>query len=511
MKTSSYFPGFSRDFRFFPPLFSFVVCVSLFSLEAVFAQCWDGQSLRYISPQLVLLDVLTAGALVLFSKRLAQLAAVVQCFLSLFIVSYVCNLRTLPTLTTMVNGFHLLTEVDSLFSYVCLPAVPILLLTCGLKLFFIGKMPLWPRRLRLGVAMSVTLLWGGWISYRLLRGEFVWESKPSALKNPTIRDIQHLGYAVAWTMEFLQDKPAQARRIFVQRTCSAEAVEGLPVFSLGARISLIQVESLDYSAVGATEEGRRVAPHLTAMSKEALFLEMDGTKNLASANSDYELLNGKVAENEVFYYAYLVSFPDSVIWPLQRRGYATTVFHGGIGKYMSLRRVYPLMGFSNLYFKEELKEAGLEEYPLLFMEQIPDGPLLDYAALHARAATGPFLHFIITLTMHAEAPPEFAEGFPGKTYLNSLNYFDVALGRYWEAMREGDTVILYGDHQSYNGPQRSGTVPFLIYTKGKQLSREVPAGVVYSRCEISHYLRALFEVSSMEQMKKADSSEGEGP
>jgi phosphoglycerol transferase MdoB-like AlkP superfamily enzyme len=295
-------------------------------------------------------------------------------------------------------------------------------------------------------------------------------------------------------VELLQGKPTQAQNIFTQATCGDEAVRGLPVFSLGPRITLLQVESLDYSAINARAEGRVVAPVLSAMAKEALFLEIDGTKRLGSANSDYELLNTKVAREEVLYYAYLTEFPDSLILLLKRHGYETAVFHGVNGRYMSLRRAYAQMGFSKHYFKEELIKIGYQANPLLFMEQVPDGPLLDFAAGHARSP-GPFLHFIITITMHANAPPEFSGGFSSHSYFNALSYFDAALGRYLEALEEGDSVIVYGDHQSYGGPERSGTVPFLIYTKGKPLASTLPAKVVYSRCEMSHYLRALFEAS----------------
>jgi len=479
----------------FPEIFPYVACISLFSLEAVFAQTWHGDAFRYIAPQLVVLNVLLASVLLLLSKWLARVAAVVQFVLSLFIFSYAYNLRTLPTLASIANGFGLLVETGSLFSYTHLPLLPLLLLSCVLKLFFIGKIRLPARRLRMSFLALFLVTWSGWLIFRLVSGDFTLKNAPGNFRNPAIREIQHVGYLTTWAVEFLQGNPAKARSIFAQTPCSAEAVRDLPVFSLGPRIHLLQVESLDYAGVGAKEEGREVAPVLTALSREALFLEMDGTKNLGSANSDYELLNGKVAEKEVLYYEYLMDFPDSLVLFLQRQGFETAVFHGLHGRYMSLRRIYRLMGFSRLYFKEELEKLGYKERPELFMDQIPDGPLLDFAATQARAAPGPFLHFIITITMHGHAPAEFSEGFSGHPYWNALSYFDAALGRYVEALETGDSLILYGDHQSYNGPKRTGTVPFLIYTKGKHLNHELPTPVVYTRCEMSHYLRALFEVS----------------
>ena len=479
----------------FSEIFIFIACVALFSIEAVLAQCWHGDAFRYISPQLVVLDVLVACALVLSPKRLAQLAALFQLFLSLFIFSYVFALRTLPTLTTLVNGFHLLAEADGLLAYAYLPLLPVLLLSCALKLFLLEKIRLPPLRLRAGLMALVFILWSGWLAIRWVSGDFAFQSKPRDFRNPMVREIQHVGYLTAWAVEGLQGKPAEARSIFEQTTCSGEAVSSLPVFSLGPRIHMFQVESLDYAALSAQVGGRVVAPALAALSSKALLLEMDGTKNLGSANSDYELLNTKVAEKQVLYYTYLVDFPDSVMWTLQRHGYATAVFHGLTGRYMSLRQVYPRMGFSKLYFREELQSAGYKIYPDLFMGQVPDGPLLEFAAAHARAAFGPFLHFIITVTMHENPPPEFVGAFPGHAYWNVLSYFDKALGDYVEGLEAGETVILYGDHQSYNGPERSGTVPFLIYTHGENLSRPLPSPAVYSRCEVSHYLRALFEAS----------------
>ena len=220
---------------------------------------------------------------------------------------------------------------------------------------------------------------------------------------------------------------------------------------------------------------------------------MDGTKILGSANSDYELLNARVASQNVIYYSYIVSYPDSIIKLLRDKGYATSIFHGLQGNYMDLRSAYRREGFDHLFFKEELIDAGVDARPDMFMKQIPDADLFAFA-LQKTHTPRPFVHFIITITMHGGNPP-MSSRFTGSGYTGDSAYYDQALSEYIQNLPKGCTVFIYGDHQSYSGPKRDGTVPFLIYQNNRNLSElqtKIPAQTVFSRCEISLYLRKLF-------------------
>ena len=98
---------------------------------------------------------------------------------------------------------------------------------------------------------------------------------------------------------------------------------------------------------------------------------------MGSANSDYELLNGRVADQNVMYYSYIREYPDSVI--REAAAMRPAVFHGLEGNLFNLREAYRLMGFDRTFFKEELTDKG---YPTsrLAMEQVADEHVLDAAA-----------------------------------------------------------------------------------------------------------------------------------
>jgi phosphoglycerol transferase MdoB-like AlkP superfamily enzyme len=95
------------------------------------------------------------------------------------------------------------------------------------------------------------------------------------------------------------------------------------------------------------------------------------------------------------------------------------------------------------------------------------------------------------MTMHGGSRTSLTEDFADIEYYDTLNYFDKALAGYLDALEDGSVVIVYGDHQSYNGPDRTGQVPFIVYIKGNEYSFHVQ-DTVFTRCELSHYLRKLF-------------------
>jgi phosphoglycerol transferase MdoB-like AlkP superfamily enzyme len=151
------------------------------------------------------------------------------------------------------------------------------------------------------------------------------------------------------------------------------------------------------------------------------------------------------------------------------------------------------MGFSDNFFFEQIKEQGYKVTSGMFDYNIADYNLMEFAADYAKDKNF-YLYFIITVTMHGsvEAKAPAYQAWDG--YWRSVNYFDEGLGHYLNSLPDGSTVILYGDHQSYHGPEKNDLVPFMIYIKGQNLSRlKIPGNMVYTRCELSHYLQRLFE------------------
>ncbi|MDL2306927.1 sulfatase-like hydrolase/transferase [Desulfovibrio sp. OttesenSCG-928-C06] len=163
---------------------------------------------------------------------------------------------------------------------------------------------------------------------------------------------------------------------------------GLPLPPIGNTVVLLQVESLDFAALGMKVNGHPVLPFIDFLTQDSLLLRVFAPHKVGSSNSDYELLNGRIAEQNVIYYSYITEYPDSIIHLLAGSGYETSVFHGLGGNLFNLREAYRSQGFEHLYFKEELLEAGYKPGKYI-MEHILDEDVFSMAAAKLRADSAP--------------------------------------------------------------------------------------------------------------------------
>jgi len=229
-------------------------------------------------------------------------------------------------------------------------------------------------------------------------------------------------------------------------------------------------------------EGEWVMPFLHGLKAHSMFYALQAIHRTGSSDADFALLtasmpNGKIAPFRVEGYPYDDTLPELA----RQRGYCCVAMHGNTGSFFNRRPAYEKMGFSEVYFAEELHRMGCE---------IPYGGVLDEDVLRLSAqwmqqARQPTIHFIITLTSHGpfnRVPAEKRELFPqpageSEAYLNCMRYVDRALEAYVAALPEGTVVVLYGDHDSGVQGYREaslgsgGRVPGLIYRKGDDLSQ----------------------------------------
>lgn len=465
--------------------------ILLFALEARWVQTMpEGEWVK----NLLLIDLAWAGLLILLPAVFLYAAAAVQFFLSFLIYNYASALESKPSLSALINGFDVFAALGGhVFDYANPLAGAILLLCLIAKIVLIRRKTPQPKRVKDAIALLCVLILGVNAYTGISHQRFGRFLELQDLDNEMEKHLKDYGYLLTWTIELASGQPFETKDIFQEQTCRDDRIAGLPVFPIGNKIIIIQTESLDFGVIGLKQDGRTVAPFLTALAQKSLLLHMDGRKLLGSSNSDYELLNGKIASSKTLYYMHIPSYPDSIIKILRGKGYEASVFHGLKGEYMSLRGIYPKLGFNHLFFREELARAGYAIREDTTMKQIPDADLFKFALQKARGKA-PFVHFIITITMHGGNPP-LSKRFAAPGYINDVAYYDDALAAYIQNLPRGCTVFIYGDHQSYNGPKRNRVVPFLIYQNDRDLSAlqaQIPAKTVFNRCEISHYLKQLF-------------------
>ena len=252
---------------------------------------------------------------------------------------------------------------------------------------------------------------------------------------------------------------------------------------IGSPLVILQVESLGFEVLDQHVARGEVVPFINLLKEKSLLYrirayhyngsgDMDFTC-LAGGHPSFDIMNYRLAEFE---------YTNSLPLFLKRHGYQTTAYHGNTGDFFNRRTAFLKMGFDHLGFKEDLTHLKL---PSNYWG-IRDQALLMRVATEMSGATGRYFAFVITLDSHVPwdlIRPEEALLFPGsrditERYLNSIHWVDRALQQFYEAIPEGTTLLIYGDHTAHakggSAADRSFSaeyVPALLLRKGENWSK----------------------------------------
>ncbi|WP_418733116.1 sulfatase-like hydrolase/transferase [Desulfovibrio sp.] len=466
-----------------------------------------GQSLttQYLSGVdirgLVLADIAASLLLVLVcGTRFLRIVSLLQGLLSLFCLSYAASMGMPPTLAAILNGSRQIAGMDlrSLWTYIDPAALVALSLLVAIQCWLCGHKPRYRHRW-LAIIPACALLATQYNACLLqpprhFTPEFILGEGRSRFEPPARRSLKYRGYLGTFLME-LGSGTAFTPPYVPARTCSSAWTDQIPVPAAPSQLALVQVESLDFELLEMDVDGRPVMPFLRSLLPDAILLRLDGTKKLASANSDFELFNGLEASPDFVHYEYEYAYPRSLIAQLGSGGRPVEVFHGLPANYMNLRAAYKLQGFSRYHDIEVMRAAGVRPLDCWWAGVVTDKDLFDYAA--QQMPSGPFVQFIITMSMHL---PEYVDRIAPErrfcsssrsAFLTLAHDTDIALRHYVAKLPQGAMLILWGDHRSYSR-DNSGLIPFLVYIKGASLhfdGRDLP---VMSRCSMYYYLQKIF-------------------
>jgi phosphoglycerol transferase MdoB-like AlkP superfamily enzyme len=451
---------------------------------------------------LLIIDLAAATFLLLLYKKIYIFLFILQLIAGLFIGNYTLTLGSPPSLTALVHGASAVQSM-SLTSFVHYMHWPVTLFCMAIflaQLALASALPtVWSkaRGWTLGVALLLCL---GLHAVIIMQSPFsllsmqheLAEASKANFKNFVLESIVRRGFFMTALAELYSGRVTDEST--AERTCSPERSTNFPHLAVSDRIVMVQVESLGNELLEAQVQGQAVMPFLQELRRSAFYIPIDGTKKLGSCNSDYELLNTREARADRLHYQNTHFFPDSIVRHFAERGLATSVWHGVTGDYMYLRNAYTSMGFTQFYFKEELAQRALPVLPLDFGGIISDTDVLGYVS--TQLPQQPFFAFIITMTMHVPdyepALPAFATS-PYANFYSECHKTDTALRALYDSLPTGTTFVVYGDHRSYFG-QPTPFTPFFIAVKGQNLAQDTSTLPVLDRCEMSHYLRTLFEL-----------------
>lgn len=499
--------------------------------------------------RLLALDLLLPLTVALLSPLAFALYLIAQCFLSVILLHYTIFFYNTLTLSTIYHSMQGAASLGiDIFGFARWEIILVLGLLLVIKLFVVHVTMV--RRLKMpkafafrgagAVCLMTVATWLVMDIYGRTGLSQTWVDfkghRPAAerrLEEGARESVENIGYVATWLGEFFSSNYKDTTLIYAETCCAdpdggacrraaGDALgglrwRGLPLPPLPETVIMIQAESLDFDILDMRVSGLVVTPFLNYLARRSMVLDVFAPHKVASCNSDYELLNGRVADQNVVYYTYIKNYPDSAIGLLKEKGYRPAVFHGLGGGLFNLREAYALQGFEEFHFKEELLNEGYKGSSLI-MEHVLDGDVLKSAARALENRDGPKAQFIVTMSSHVPfmkaAEPFKRVGGSFARYVTSLNYLDGQLADFYQKLPEGALLIIWGDHGSDVtylkgfGPARRH-VPFIVHVKGgdewvmesrrqAQQDRDsewqpsLAIGQGFSLCELSYYLGCLF-------------------
>lgn len=357
-----------------------------------------------------------------------------------------------------------------------------LALVVQLAAIFISRNKTLPPRCRWMVAICSLLMYLGLYQVTNVLDPLHWIQ--------TTRGVGRLGeirgYLGPWFAEWyylgngqLLNEALEFRKVRYDRLSPIEA--DIPIHK---HLVILQAESLDYNVLGHKVNGREVTPFLNRLREQAMFYRVTAMHFNGSGDADFAALNaasGSRHQNTYSIHGY--PYKNTTPQVLGQCGFDVFSFHGNSGEFYNRRAAFERMGFSEIFFLEELEgHHGLRADPW----GVPDHEVLDFSARLLRTTSKPTCHFVISLTTHVPYTmlPNERAMFPQprtvvERYLNNMHYLDRCLRDYVQALGSGTTVMIYADHPTEEGdkdfaPDRhSGRefVPCFIYDSDQDLSK----------------------------------------
>lgn len=450
---------------------------------------------------LLCLDLLVPLSVALFSRRLFLVYLAGHCVLNVILLHYKIFFYNPLTLSTIYHSLQGAASLGAdIFGFVRRDIVLVMGVLFLFKATLVYSSLLPNRRMpefwRLRGITAVVCLAVIWCVSMIIYGKtglsMLWvdsrghtTATERRMETGTGEAVRNIGYVATWIGEWMSGTYSDTALIYAEERCpnpdrlslrerGATGVwHGLPLPPIGDTVVLVQMESLDFAALSMKVNGHTVLPFIDMLAQESLVLKAFAPHKVGSSNSDYEILNGRVAAQNVIYYSYITEYPDSIVHKLAAGGYGPSIFHGLSGVLFNLRDAYAAQGFKAFFFKEELLAEGYGESPYI-MEHILDADVFAKAAEEMDKG-GRQAQFIITMSSHIpfiEPLPIFQRaGGVFARYVSSLRYLDQSLAAYYARLPAGTVLVVWGDHGSdvdypKGFAENRRNVPFLVHVKG---------------------------------------------
>ena len=473
-------------------LIFYIVLPIIMAAQSFFCQTLAGISENYINLAIINIS-LSLTAISILNNFLLRLLICAQALFSIFCASYIKSIGTPPTLNAIINGKNQLAGIDlkSLSSYIDINSLLIFSTFLLIQLYLCNYRTVKYRKYIFLPSLVLFLIMQIDACAKQDPNVFspevkITKAKKGIFTSPVKKSIEYRGYTATFIVDYLYSDYT------TPPLCTKGDIDSIPILQISDKIIFIQVECLDFELLEQKVDENFVMPFLNSLLSKSILLRLDGTKKLASANSDFEIFNGREAQSDVVHYEYEASYPHSLIALLVRSGLTAEVFHGLPADYMNLNTAYKLQGFSRYHDLETIKQSGIKPINCWWAGIISDKDLFDYAA--SRIPESQFIHFIITMTMHLPEHIDLITDkilFPSSKksrFLTLAHDTDAAIKKYIERLPDGTVIFLWGDHKSYTN-NNSGKIPFIAYKKGENNHFDGRKISTLTRCNMYFYLK----------------------
>ncbi len=245
----------------------------------------------------------------------------------------------------------------------------------------------------------------------------------------------------------------------------------------------------DPAVLGAFETNMEYMPFVHSILDGEVENTTSGWLNVSvlggnTANTEFEFLTGNtmafLPQGSVPYQQFVKSEQESLASHLKSLGYRTIAMHPYNSTGWERNRVYPLLGFDELFFIRDYHS------PQKIRKYVSDQACYDkiIELYESKSGSTPFFIFNVTMQNHSSYSEEFDNFTPDITvtdsksktlnnYLSLIKISDAALMNlihYFSTVDEDTMIIFFGDHQPTNSVV--STIWKLNGKNGNELSDE---------------------------------------
>ncbi len=339
------------------------------------------------------------------------------------------------------------------------------------------------------------------------------------LFTPTVMSKRD-GTAVAFLMELKYvsvDKPDHYSAAAVTQILEPYGTEGNADTHSTPNIIVIMNEAFsDPAVLGSFETNEDYMPFVHSIMSGAVDNTISGYLNVSvlggnTANTEFEFLTGNtmafLPQGSVAYQQYLKKETPSLASHLRELGYETVATHPYNSTGWDRNKVYPLLGFDEMYFIKDYKN------PERVRKYVSDKACYD-KIIHmyeSQPENTPLFVFNVTMQNHSSYTDDFdnfhpdikVSGSKSKSLNNYLSLMKISdesiryLTDYFSDAGEDTIIVFFGDHQPTNSVVSN--VWKLNGKDGNELSDEDEA----NRYKVPYFIWCNFDI---EKRTDADTS-----